>query len=191
MQLTHPHLSPSGIGWQCGHQKVTRASGPWMRLRIGSPQRAAWLAVRGRRPTGSRSGSDSMRGAALPAAVGHDRVAGSSSTLAATSPVRARDQRLSASRASSVAHLAERVDRRHKTDLRLEDVAHAGQHFLVQQHIGNLFVRACASMRRTTSPASKSALSTSIAGGGMRGSRASSTAAVCIFATGTRNPTAM
>ena len=30
---------PSAIGWQRGHQKVTRASGPCMRLRIGSPQR--------------------------------------------------------------------------------------------------------------------------------------------------------
>ena len=43
--------------------------------------------------------------------------------------------------------LAERIGPSNKANLRLEDVAHAGDDFLVQQHIADLFIAACKQTR--------------------------------------------
>jgi hypothetical protein len=41
-----PRRVPVGMGWHCGHQKVTRASGPWACFSIGQAQRRHGLPAR-------------------------------------------------------------------------------------------------------------------------------------------------
>ena len=75
---------PSGIGWQRAHQNVTRASGPWMRLRIASPQRRQGSPA-GHKPTGSRRDRTHAWCAAAVRHRSRSVSPESSSTLAATS----------------------------------------------------------------------------------------------------------
>ena len=85
---------------------------------------------------------------------------------------------------------AEWIDAGDKTDLRLEDVADAGEHFLVEQHVGDLFVAVRLDAERGGFGGIEVGLRTSMVGWGNLRSRASD-CAVCISATGTLKPTAM
>jgi hypothetical protein len=73
------------------------------------------------------------------AAEGHDHAAGIFKDIGADETLRATDQRLDFICAKR-GHPAERVNAGKKTDFRLEDIAHAGQDFLMKQYIAHFFM---------------------------------------------------
>ncbi len=82
-----------------------------------------------------------MRGAPLLAAIGHDRVAGVLKHIRLEQSLRAGNRRRGffARERSDLAKWMKPID---ETDLRFEDVANAGQHALIEQRIGERFVKA-------------------------------------------------
>lgn len=80
-----------------------------------------------------------MRRASTQAAIRHNRVARVLKHIGRDEPLRSQDKRVDLIRAQNT-HFAEGIDAAYKTDLGLEHVAHARQHFLMKQHITNLLL---------------------------------------------------
>ena len=129
-----------------------------------------------------------MRGPAVLPAIGHDHVAESLRPHSTRPASRSGDQRRDLCRAE-IRNFAKWIDAGDKTDFRLEDVANAGQHFLMKQNVADLLMGTrkealCGGLRVEIRDSERPWLAEECGG------PARAIAAVCMCATGTRKPTA-
>ncbi len=81
-----------------------------------------------------------MRGAAMKSAKCDDRVAGIFKHVGGDEFLRGGDRESADLISAERGDPAERIDAGEKTNFRFEDIAHAGQHFLMKEHVGHLFI---------------------------------------------------